>query len=76
MSLFTVYYEFELEVEADCTNGVAPITWGPPDFWRQGESPTAEITKVYIIDGDNKTELQNPTDTLLEMLTDQVLEQC
>jgi len=72
---FTVYYEFELEVEASITAGVIPITSGPADACRVGEPATAEILKIYIIDGDSRTELNHPTNALIDHCMDEVLEQ-
>ena len=75
MTVIMTTYELELEIHADVTPGVPAILYGPPENCREGEPPTVEIERVYIVDGDKRVELKYPTVGIIEVCTQAVFDQ-
>lgn len=75
MTVFHTSYEFELEIHANVTEGLPAILHAPPGMCREGEAPEVEIQTIFIIDGDDRRELTGPSDAIMELCIQSVLEQ-
>ena len=68
-------YEFELEIHADVSRGLPAILDGPPESCREGEGPEVEIQTIYLLDGEDRRELHEPSASVIDMCRQSVLEQ-
>ena len=75
MSSYTTQYEFELEIDGSITAGIPAVLHLAPDMCREGEAPEVEVRRVFIIDGNNRFEVESPSDGLVQMCIETILQQ-